>query len=357
MTDSSKKASRGIREHIGALARNAVDRQYALQPDLWESYGQAGYEKSVRDGRYHFSYLAEALAADDASLFLDYVGWAKVLFAGLDFPPQALMGALECMDQALQETLEPKLAEVARRYIHTAQEHLPHMPDTHESHIRPGAPLYELASQYMEALLRGERSTASALILKAVDQGISVKEIYLHVFQPCQWEVGRLWQMNQVSVAQEHFCTAATQLIMSQLYPQIFATEKTGHRLVATSVSGELHEIGMRMVADFMEMKGWDTYYVGANTPTGSVLRSVEEREADVLAISATISFHVSNVRALIERIRSSSSHPEVRIMVGGHPFNISPGLWQEVRSDGYAPNAQEAVTVATRLVEETHGA
>ncbi|MGM0401803.1 MAG: cobalamin-dependent protein [Chloroflexota bacterium] len=356
MNDISTETSRAIREQMDTLAQNAVDRQYALQPDLWEAYGQAGYEKSVRDARYHFSYLAEALAADDASLFLDYVGWAKVLFAGLDFPPQALMGALECMDQALQETLDPELAAVAADCVDTAQKRLPRMPDTRESYIRPDAPLHELAPQYLEALLQGERSAASALILDAVDQGVSVKEIYLHVFQPCQREVGRLWQMNQVSVAQEHFCTAATQLIMSQLYPQIFAKEKTGHRLVATSVGGELHEIGMRMVADFMQMQGWDTYYVGANTPTGSVLRSVEEREADVLAISATMSFHVRNVRGLIERIRSSSSHPEVRIMVGGHPFNISQDLWQRVGSDGYAPNAQEAVAVATRLVEESRG-
>jgi len=38
---------------------------------------------------------------------------------------------------------------------------------------------------------------------------------------------------------------------MSQLYPYISKNEKTGRVLVATSVSKELHEIGVRMVADF----------------------------------------------------------------------------------------------------------
>ena len=63
-------------------------------------------------------------------------------------------------------------------------------------------------------------------------------------------------------MAQEHYCTAATQLIMSQLYPYIFTTGKNGRVLVGTCVSGDLHEIGVRMVSDFFEMEGWDTFYL-----------------------------------------------------------------------------------------------
>jgi signal transduction histidine kinase len=40
---------------------------------------------------------------------------------------------------------------------------------------------------------------------------------------------------------------------------------------------------GARMVADFFELDGWDTYFLGANTPTDSILRAVEERRADIL--------------------------------------------------------------------------
>ena len=90
----------------------------------------------------------------------------------------------------------------------------------------------------LRLLLRGNRQAASQLILTAVARGVTVKDIYLHVFQRTQYEIGRLWQINRISVAQEHFCTAATQLIMSQLYPHIFRTERVGRRLVATCVGG-----------------------------------------------------------------------------------------------------------------------
>ena len=99
-----------------------------------------------------------------------------------------------------------------------------------------------------------------------------MKDIYLQVFQRSQYEIGRLWQMNKLTMAQEHYCSAATQLIMSLLYPRIFDTKKIGARLVAACVQGDLHEIGLRIVSDFFEIEGWDTFYLGANTPTSGIL-------------------------------------------------------------------------------------
>jgi methanogenic corrinoid protein MtbC1 len=175
----------------------------------------------------------------------------------------------------------------------------------------------------------------------------------MHVFQPTQREVGRLWQINRVSVAQEHYCTAATQLIMSQLYPHIFGAPRIDRRLVATCVGGELHEIGIRMVADFFEMEGWDTYYLGANTPLEGVVETVVERQADTLGISATMTFHVREVIALIEGVRACEMGGRTKILVGGYPFNLSRDLWRQVGADGCALNAQEAVDVAASWFAE----
>ncbi|MEI6877092.1 MAG: cobalamin-dependent protein [Spirochaetota bacterium] len=208
-----------------------------------------------------------------------------------------------------------------------------------------GGDLSPLATSFLSALLGGNRREAAHRILKAVETGTSVQEVYLDVFQPVQYLVGELWQTGRIGVAQEHFCSASVQLVMSQLYPRIFSTEKKGRTLVAACVGDELHEIGIRMVADFFELDGWDTYYLGANMPTESILRAVREEEADVAAISVSMAFHIDAVPTLIKEIRASDS--EVRILVGGRQFNLSPDLWRRVGADGFAPNAAEAVRVA----------
>jgi len=212
----------------------------------------------------------------------------------------------------------------------------------------PGDALHaRLASEYLAALLKGERHVASKLVLDAAAAGTPVREIYLHVFQTAQYEVGRLWQTNQITVAQEHYCTAATQLIMSQLYPYVFASDKTEGTLVATCVAGNLHEIGIRMVTDFFEMDGWNTYFLGASTPAQAVVDAVVQHQAQVLAISATISGHLPAVDELIRRVRAQPACRDVKILVGGYPFQVAPDLWERIGADGTAANAHDAIALA----------
>ncbi len=333
------------------LAKAIVDRQWMLYPELAVKYGELGHAKCVQDVNYTLSFLAEAIHTDSPPLFNHYISWVKVLFAGLNIPAADLSISLEITGDTLVDSLPAGMGQLAAEYIEAGLKTLRDAPATQSSFINPDQPLGALAQRYLTALLRAERYEASQLILAEVEAGTPVKDIYLHVFQPSQHEIGRLWQTNQISVAQEHYCTAATQLIMSQLYPYIFATEKSGRRLVAACVGNELHEIGIRMVADFFEMEGWDTYYLGANAPASSVARAVTEQKADVLAISATMTFHISALKLLIEQVRATPACANVKIMVGGYPLNIAPNLWRQLNADGYAQDAQTAVIKAAHLI------
>jgi methylmalonyl-CoA mutase cobalamin-binding domain/chain len=351
MSERHRRASQAIDAQRDVLSEAIVARQYELQAELWKPYGSSGREKSVRDVGYHLTYLSEALATANPALFADYVAWVKVVFAGLQFPDEVLVTTLECTCDALQEILPVDSSAVASEYIALGLEHLRQVPAKLPTFLEQDAPLGGLAQRYLDALLRGERRVASQLVLDSVEQGTSIKDVYLHVFQRSQYEIGRLWQMNRITVAQEHYCTAATQLIMSQLYPYLFSIERIGCRLVATCVGDELHELGMRMVADFFEMAGWDTYYMGANTPADSILQAVEEQQADILGISVTMTYHVQDAAALINALRQTTGVKELRILVGGYPFNVAPGLWQELGADGHARDAEEAVGLANRML------
>lgn len=214
----------------------------------------------------------------------------------------------------------------------------------------------ELAEKYIKALLSNDRYSASRLILDAVEAGTPIKGIYKEVFQESQYEIGRLWQNNRISVAQEHYCTAATQLIMSQLYPYIFTGDKNGRKMVAACVGGELHEIGVRMLADFFEMEGWDTYFLGANTPAEGIIQTIRDNNADILAVSASMTFNISAVKDLIAKVRKADGIEYVKIIVGGRPFNVAPDLWKSVGADTYAPDAETALSAASEVLKGKTG-
>lgn len=300
--------------------------------------------------------LRRSLAWDKPDLFADCVGWAKAALIERGVPASALALHLEHVAAAMRRGLPDDAGRQASDVVIAALRAMPGLPDEQPALLRPGAPVSPLATLYFRALLRGDRQLASRLVLQVVEVGTPVKEIYLHVFLPTLHEIGRLWQINQISVAEEHYTTAATQLIMSQLYSYIFSSRKIGRTVVVVCVSGELHELGARMVADFFEIDGWDSYYTGANTPMNDVVQAVVERRAVVLAISATIAHHVEEVERLIGLVRSRPECDHVKIIVGGFPFNHQPDLWRQVGADGTGHDAESAVIMANGLVGDTPG-
>ncbi|MBM7557246.1 cobalamin B12-binding domain-containing protein [Halanaerobacter jeridensis] len=221
-----------------------------------------------------------------------------------------------------------------------------------QSFLRQRKPYYDLAVDYLDVLLTADREEAYQLIKNAIEEGLGVKDIYLHVFEPVQKEIGRLWQLNEINVATEHYCTSVTQLIMARLYPYILNSEETGYKAVTTCVGNELHELGVRMIADLLEMEGWDTFHSGANTPKEDIIETVVEKEADVVCISVTMGNYLEEAVLLIEELRSNEKI-ETKIIVGGYPFNVQVDLWKEIGADAYAPDAEKAVKVIQNLIQD----
>ena len=219
----------------------------------------------------------------------------------------------------------------------------------------PLSPMSPLAREYLNLLLAGMREEASKLIHGAVEEGEGVREIYRTVFERTLKEVGLMWMQNRVDVAMEHYFSASTQLIMSQLYPYITAAsrEKKDTVCLAIAVCGEFHDIGARMVADFMEMDGWKTLFLGNNLCSEDIVKAAVDHKPDMLALSATMFFNVESIARAVRAIRAVEGFGDLVILVGGRPFNQDPELWKKVDADGFAASAEEAVKLANRLVKE----
>jgi len=57
--------------------------------------------------------------------------------------------------------------------------------------------------------------------------------------------------------------------------------------------------------------------------------------------------YHLHAVQELIELVRADPRCAQLRVMVGGQPFNVDPALWRTVGANGTAADAEAAVAVA----------
>jgi methanogenic corrinoid protein MtbC1 len=202
----------------------------------------------------------------------------------------------------------------------------------------------EARALYLQAILSGSRREAFGVVDVARQAGLDIRALYLDVFQPAMREIGRLWQENRITVADEHLATAITQASMARLYDELFrASPQAGPLLVAACADQERHELGLRMICDVLEMEGWDTVFLGASVPVEDLVRMVRARRPQVVALSASIAPHVARVRGAIQAIREAEPQGAPLIAVGGRAFADDPALAERLGADLTAKDALEA--------------
>jgi MerR family transcriptional regulator, light-induced transcriptional regulator len=219
------------------------------------------------------------------------------------------------------------------------------------SFLRSDTPHGRLAARYLLALLEGDRTRASRLILDAVQGSASVPELSLLVLLPAQQEVGRMWQADEINVAEEHFATSTTKTMLAQLRLRAPLRERNGKTLLAAAVMGNQHEVGLQVVADFFEMDGWRVIQLGSDMPIPDLVQAVEFYQPDVLALSASLHTQLGTLTETIKAVRRGQRGAAVKILVGGRALDEATDLARQFGADGYAVDPHAAVALGNALV------
>lgn len=214
---------------------------------------------------------------------------------------------------------------------------------------RPPVDLEPLRVRFLSAQLRGDRRAAVELVAKeGLALGATVIELQEVVVRGAQREIGQLWQRNEITVADEHMATAIANVALARLYECAERAAPNGKRIVVACVEGELHEFPARLVADALDLAGFDVRYLGANVPTDGLLTVLRRAPPDLVALSATMTFNAPLLRDAVARVRESL--PDVALAVGGSAYEGTEDLGQAFGAHS-AESALAFVQLARRLL------
>lgn len=343
MTGDVRQAVERIRSHRDAVAERVTDAFLARHPDWVARYGDRARRFGVEDARYHLDFLAGAVLARSRDSFAEYVAWTARVLETRGIAPSFLAENLAQLEEALAEVLDPEAHALAREYLAEGRR----VCGTVAGATPPEVEDAEAVTVYLGAALLGDRRAAWKVIEETMASGRSVPWIYESLIQRAQHRVGRLWEANAVTVAQEHTATAVTHYVLARLYDLLPRPDHLRGSAVVTGVGGELHGLGGQMVADALEMDGWRVRYLGTGMPHTGIVDAVEEIGGGVLAVSVTMLFNLPEARELIERVRRTRGDDAPRVLVGGGAFRTSPEAWREVGADALGRDMGEAAALA----------
>lgn len=208
-------------------------------------------------------------------------------------------------------------------------------------------------NDFLNLLLAGNRLKSSAMIADLLGRGQQIKALYENIIKKSMYEIGEMWEYGKISVATEHLASAIVEAILNELYDRVISDRRKNKTAVAACVEGELHQIGIKMVADIFEMNGWDAHLLGANTPTDDLIVFLKDTKPDVLALSLSIYFHQPNLELMLEKV--SREFPQMPVLVGGHAFSQIGDEYLSKYSNVYYAQNLERVEQFIKELDQKH--
>ena len=169
---------------------------------------------------------------------------------------------------------------------------------------------------YFNGLLDGNKEGCRRIVDRLLEEKTDIIEIYTQLFQKTLYQVGKMWDQNKLSVGDEHLGTEITEELLYYCSSRIKPVRQLNKTALISCVNKEFHKLGARMAADVFVLNGWETYFLGASTPTKDILKYIDLKKPEIVGLS--FSFYI-NIMKLIDVVREIKNlYPDQRIILGG---------------------------------------
>lgn len=291
--------------------------------------------------------LAAALRVDDASVFVRRVEWLRRAYQARGADETELAASLECLRDALEHELPATLRPAVEEPLAAAIEALGRELEPSPEAIDATTALGRLALEYLKACLEGHTDEAMDLVLGRIGSEVTPETAFVEVLMPAQRETGQLWHGGDISVAEEHLVSDTTRRLIDVI-THTYAPPPGERSMLAASVAGNAHDLGLRIVNDLFRLAGWRTLFLGSDVPAHAIAQAAGDFDIDLVLLNATLATQLKQLGETIEAIKAV--RPGARVLAGGLAFEELPDLWRRLGADGYAADARGALETAARL-------
>lgn len=163
-----------------------------------------------------------------------------------------------------------------------------------------------------------------------------------------RFERGELWLPHLVLGAEA--MEAAIKVLEERFQREELEATSSGTVVIGT-VEGDIHDLGLRIVASMLRANGFKVYDLGCNTRSLDFIQKAQEVRADIIAASSLMTTTMPFMKDLIETLESAGVRDQFKVLVGGGP--VTEEWARNIGADGYGKDAAEAVKAAKELMRK----
>ena len=192
-----------------------------------------------------------------------------------------------------------------------------------------------------------------AVSKRAIDAGIDPTDIVENGLAKGLRKVGERFEKGEAFLTDLVGAAAAAKEALDTILRPAMAKARTSHRslgkVILGTVSGDIHDIGKNIVAAMLFAAGFEVVDLGTDVSIDDFVSRSSEVGAKIVGSSALLSTTLPVQREIVNEFVKRKMRDRYKLLVGGAPATEQ---WaKEIKADGYAPNAVDAVKLAKSVL------
>lgn len=214
----------------------------------------------------------------------------------------------------------------------------------------------EIIAKIKEAIYSYDDEACMSLTKKAFAENIPPIEIIQQALTPAIQELGDKFGKGEVflpelMVAAETMQASLDYLINSMPKGQY----KPQATMVIGTVAGDIHDLGIIIVAAVFRAAGIHVINLGRDVPADKFIDKAEEVGADIIGTSALLGGTMFQQKVILEKLKKRGLRDKYIYMIGGGA--MPSGAWcEEIGADGWATDVMVALNRVKGLLASKKG-
>ena len=184
-----------------------------------------------------------------------------------------------------------------------------------------------------------DKEGALNYILQLLNSGkVNIPTLYAEILAPSLNNMNCNVKRKEICIWKEHIRSSIIRTIIECCYPYVAKESKlkvqNNEKVIIVCPSEEFHELGARMAADFFTICGYNSIFVGSNTPQMDFLNAIDVINPKYIVISVSNYYNLVFAKRMISTIKEKTLDKKLKIIVGGRAFEENPQVYKEIGAD-----------------------
>lgn len=209
----------------------------------------------------------------------------------------------------------------------------------------------EVLKEIADAIYAGDEEKTLELAEAALGEGLDPETIINEGGVAGLDRLGKAFDEMEVFLTELMMGGEAMKGLIEKLEPHLVNQLGGGFKgiVVIGCAKGDLHDIGMNLVATQLGVNGFKVFNMGTDVSVNAYIDKAKEVNADIIAISSLLTTSAYYQEELIQRLEVEGLRKNYKVIVGGGP--ITPDWTRRIKADGYSRTANLAVQLCLELM------